>query len=204
MTEKMLMEYMARLTTFTTRSMFGGIGLFKEGAMFAAVTNQKLYIRGGGKLDKCFADMGCGKLLHVKKHTTVRVNYYDVTQFLDDLSEELRKVITLAIEQSVSAKAGGNTFIPHRLRDLPNMRLTLERMVRKAGINDIETFCRLGASEVFSKVRAMYGNQVDENLLWKFAGAIEGKHWKLIQEHKKRELLKQCREVRQDKSEPVK
>lgn len=78
------------------------------------------------------------------------------------------------------------------MRDLPNMQLTLERMVKKAGVADVETFIELGASEVFSKVRKIYGSDVDVKLLWKFAGAIEGIHWKLLQEPRKRQLLNRC------------
>ncbi len=73
------------------------------------------------------------------------------------------------------------------------MQLTLERMVKKAGIDDIETFIELGAPEVFNKVCQIYGNDVDIKLLWKFAGAIDGIHWKLIQEPKKRQLLESCK-----------
>ncbi|MFA0071460.1 TfoX/Sxy family protein, partial [Vibrio breoganii] len=76
-----------------------------------------------------------------------------------------------------------------RLRDLPNMQLTLERMVKKAGVDDVSMFMQLGAPEVFNKVREAYGNDVDLKLLWKFAGAIDGIHWKLLQEPRKQQLL---------------
>ena len=79
-----------------------------------------------------------------------------------------------------------------RLRDLPNMQLTLERMVKKAGVGDVETFLELGAPAVYSKVKQAYGNDIDVKLLWKFAGAVDGVHWKLIQEPKKRQLLDNC------------
>lgn len=53
-------------------------------------------------------------------------------------------------------------------------------------------FMQLGAPEVFNKVREAYGNDVDLKLLWKFAGAIDGIHWKLLQEPRKQQLLKSC------------
>ena len=52
-----------------------------------------------------------------------------------------------------------------RIRDLPNMRLTLERMVKKAGVNDVTSFMELGASEVFCKVRQVHGQDLDIKLL---------------------------------------
>ncbi|CAH0539495.1 TfoX/Sxy family DNA transformation protein [Vibrio marisflavi] len=201
MTEEMLLDYMANFTKFRTRSMFGGIGLFNEGAMFAALTGSKLYIRGGGDLDKLLDDMNCCKLVHVKKQSTVTVNYYDVTKYIESDSADIKRIIARSIHQSVCQRAARKTSTPLRLRDLPNMRLTLERMVKKSGVKDVDTFMNLGASVVYCKVCDTYGSSIDRDVLWKFAGAIEGVHWKLIQEPQKRELLKQCREI--NELEPV-
>ncbi|WP_196348891.1 TfoX/Sxy family DNA transformation protein, partial [Vibrio harveyi] len=46
--------------------------------------------------------------------------------------------------------------------------------------------------EVFNKVRVTYGSDVDVKLLWKFAGATDGIHWKLLQEPRKKQLLAMC------------
>ena len=42
------------------------------------------------------------------------------------------------------------------------------------------------------EVKQAYGNDIDVKLLWKFAGAVDGIHWKLIQEPRKRQLLENC------------
>lgn len=56
----------------------------------------------------------------------------------------------------------------------------------------LKPFWNLVGFEVFNKVRVAYGNDVDVKLLWKFAGAIDGVHWKLIQEPRKKQLLALC------------
>uniref|UniRef100_UPI0035C04DEC TfoX/Sxy family DNA transformation protein n=1 Tax=Vibrio parahaemolyticus TaxID=670 RepID=UPI0035C04DEC len=160
---------------YQKRSMFGGIGLFSDDAMFALVSNDCCYLRGGNGLDEEFTLLNCEKYKHVKKQITG----------LDDL---LRKSIDCSIKERKYQKSSASK----RLRDLPNMQLTLERMVKKAGIDDVETFLELGPVEVFNKVRVAYGNDVDVKLLWKFAGAIDGVHWKLIQEPRKKQLLALC------------
>ena len=104
------------------------------------------------------------------------------------LDELLRKSINCSIKERKYQKSSAS----RRLRDLPNMQLTLERMVKKAGIDDVDTFLELGPVEVFNKVRVAYGSDVDVKLLWKFAGAIDGIHWKLIQEPRKKQLLAMC------------
>ncbi|HFG1597299.1 TPA: TfoX/Sxy family DNA transformation protein [Vibrio cholerae] len=112
----------------------------------------------------------------------------------EELDPELDSIIERSIQFSVNQREFQRSAASRRLRDLPNMQLTLERMVKKAGIDDVETFMSLGAPEVFNKVRQAYGSDVDVKLLWKFAGAIEGIHWKLLQEPRKRQLLESCQQ----------
>ncbi|OIQ26664.1 TfoX/Sxy family DNA transformation protein [uncultured Vibrio sp.] len=192
MTEQQFMEYVGAFGDFQKRSMFGGIGLFKKEAMFALLSGDKVFIRGGEQLDSRLNELGCEKYRHVKKQTTATVNYYDITNIFVGQHSALREIVKSSIQLSVDQRQFQKSSASRRLRDLPNMQLTLERMVKKAGIDDVETFMQLGASAVYSKVRNAYGTDVDVKLLWKFAGAVEGIHWKLIQEPRKRQLLESC------------
>ena len=192
MTDQAFYNYMGTFGEYQNRSMFGGIGLFQNEAMFALVSEGCLYIRGGNTLDKKLTDLNCEKYRHVKKQTTATVNYYDITQLFSDDHLGLDEIIRMSIDNSIQQRSFQKSTASRRLRDLPNMQLTLERMVKKAGVDDVSTFMQLGASEVFVKVRKAYGNDVDVKLLWKFAGAIDGIHWKLLQEPRKQQLLESC------------
>ena len=192
MTEQKFIQYVKKFGDFQKRSMFGGTGLFKEEAMFALISNDHVFIRGGEKLDSELSQLGCEKYRHVKKQTTATVNYYDVTTLFVTNDTKIARLVEESITYSVSEREYKRSYANRRLRDLPNMQLTLERMVKKAGIEDVDTFVELGPSAVFSRVKQAYGSDVDVKLLWKFAGAIEGIHWKLIQEPRKRQLLANC------------
>lgn len=192
MTEQKFIQYVKKFGDFQKRSMFGGTGLFKEEAMFALISNDHVFIRGGEKLDSELSQLGCEKYRHVKKQTTATVNYYDVTTLFVTNDSKIARLVEESITYSVSEREYKRSYANRRLRDLPNMQLTLERMVKKAGIEDVDTFVELGPSAVFSRVKKAYGSDVDVKLLWKFAGAIEGIHWKLIQEPRKRQLLANC------------
>lgn len=196
MVEQTFFDYVNKFGESQRRSMFGGIGLFLEDAMYALLANNSIYIRGGEVLDEKLTSLGCEKYRHVKKQTVATVNYYDITDLYVCGNDELDSIISASINNAVSQRVNQKSSINSRLRDLPNMQLTLERMVKRSGIDDVETFIQLGASAVFNKVCQIYGNDVDIKLLWKFAGAIEGVHWKLIQEPKKRQLLESCRRRR--------
>ncbi len=189
MTEQNFIQYVKKFGDFQKRSMFGGTGLFKDEAMFALISNDHVFIRGGEKLDSELSQLGCERYRHVKKQTTATVNYYDVTTLFVANDSKIAGLVEESITYSVSEREYKRSYANRRLRDLPNMQLTLERMVKKAGIEDVDTFVELGAPAVFSRVKLAYGSDVDVKLLWKFAGAIEGIHWKLIQEPRKRQLL---------------
>lgn len=192
MIEHVFVKYVSKFGTFQKRSMFGGTGLFQNEAMFALLSANKIFIRGGDQLDKELTALGCEKYRHVKKQTTATVNYYDITEIFAADNSRLDELLQQSIDFSVSERKFKRSAANRRLRDLPNMQLTLERMVKKAGIEDVETFLELGAPAVFTKVKEAYGNDVDVKLLWKFAGAVDGVHWKLIQEPRKRQLLESC------------
>ncbi|GLT18272.1 DNA transformation protein [Vibrio zhanjiangensis] len=192
MTEQNFISYVNKFGSFQKRSMFGGLGLFKQDAMFALISSGQVFVRGGDELDRQLIKLGCSKYRHVKKQTTATVNYYDVTRLFLSREARLDGIVRESIQYSISQRHDKKSSSGRRLRDLPNMQLTLERMVKKSGIDDVDTFVELGAPKVFSKVKATYGNDVDVKLLWKFAGAIDGVHWKLIQEPRKRQLLASC------------
>lgn len=192
MTDQAFFNYVSNFSEYQKRSMFGGIGLFSNDAMFALVSNDCCYLRGGIGLDDEFTQLNCEKYKHVKKQTTATVNYYDVTDLFDSSFNGLDELLQKSIECSIKERKYQKSSASRRLRDLPNMQLTLERMVKKAGIDDVDTFLELGPVEVFNKVRVAYGSDVDVKLLWKFAGAIDGIHWKLIQEPRKKQLLAMC------------
>ncbi len=187
--ESKFYDFIEQFGQFQKRSMFGGIGLFNEGAMYALITNDTIFIRGGGSLDKKLVGLKCEKYKHVKKQTTAIVNYYDITDLFDSLHEELESIVRTSINFSKQQRAFQKSKDSRRLRDLPNMQLTLERMVKKAGVEDVSTFMQLGPVDVFKLVKQTYGGEVDIRLLWKFAGASNGCHWKLIHEKQKDELL---------------
>ncbi|MGF1771084.1 TfoX/Sxy family DNA transformation protein [Vibrio wakamikoensis] len=197
MIEQSFYNYTTQFGESQKRSMFGGTGLFKDGAMYALISNSKVFIRGGKGLDSKLHGLQCEKFRHVKKQSTATVNYYDITHLFEQQAPELKDLVQNSIDNSVDQHCSKNAVENRRLRDLPNMQLTLERMVKKSGIKDVKTFLELGAPRVFNRVKRTYGNDVDVKLLWKFAGAVDGVHWKLIQDPMKQRLLEHCSQIEQ-------
>ncbi|ATF08875.1 Regulator of competence-specific genes [Candidatus Enterovibrio altilux] len=170
--------------------MFGGIGFFVSGAMFALVKKKRLYLRGGADLTEKLIYKECKKFVHVKKCSIAIVNYYDITELYEQKDNSLNAMMKKSIKNSVRDKVYRDSMLNKRLRNLPNMRLTIERMLKKGGVENIETFFSMSPEELFRKVRDSHGDDIDIKLLWMFAGAQIGVHWMLLSEETKHQLLR--------------
>lgn len=190
MTDNKFYDYVSQFGHVKTRSMFGGVGLFLNEAMCVLIVDNQLYLRGGGDLDDLLKELGCERYKQIKKQTVTTVNYFNITKHFNSGYPGLRALIEQSSEVSAEYRAFLKSDDSRRLRDLPNMQLTLERMVKRSGISDVNTFLSLGPVKVYSMVKRQYGEDIiDVRLLWKFAGAVEGVHWSLLKEGKKRALL---------------
>ncbi len=77
---------------------------------------------------------------------------------------------------------------PNRLKDLPNLRLATERMLKKAGIESVYDLQEQGSVEAFKAIQRTHSNTVGLELLWALEGAINGTHWSVIPQNKREEL----------------
>jgi DNA transformation protein len=180
---------------FKTKSVFGDIGLFSQNAMFALVRKNAIYIRGGGELDEELRLLHCRQYIFIKKQSTAKVSYYDITKLFLSEDPQLEKLIHRAKNLAICHKQQKVAPSNRRLRDLPNLHLTIERMLKKSEIPDVASFFRLGAIHAYLQVRQVYGSTANIRLLWKFAGAIEGIHWSLIQDDDKNRLLAEYQDI---------
>ncbi|MDD1782756.1 TfoX/Sxy family DNA transformation protein [Enterovibrio sp. ZSDZ35] len=183
-------DYLSQFGETEKRSMFGGTGFFVSGAMFALVKEDRIYLRGGAQLTDKLIEKECKKFVHVKKSSTAIVNYYDITELYDGEDNCLDAMVKKSVENSVAEKEYRDSKLNKRLRDLPNLRLTIERMLKKAGVEDVDTFFSMSPEELFRKVQEAHGYDVDIKLLWMFAGAQTGIHWTLLSEETKQQLLR--------------
>ncbi|CAH0526047.1 TfoX/Sxy family DNA transformation protein [Vibrio hippocampi] len=187
--------YINQYVEFTTRSMFGGLGLFHKGAMFALVADNLLILRGGKDLSCAMNLLGCKQYRQVKKRTIASVDYFDVTALYDCKAEALPQLIIDSAMFAFQQKKWQSNGRDKRIRELINLQFSIERMLSKVGVIDLATLQEIGAAHAFSLLKRRYGEQVNAQLLWKLAAAIEGIHWWLLQEPKKKQLWQQYRKL---------
>ncbi|WP_311568334.1 TfoX/Sxy family protein [Photobacterium arenosum] len=108
-TKETFINYLDTFVPNEQRSMFGGTGIFVQGAMYALLSNEKLYIRGGEMLDQQLLELGCHKFKHVKRSTVAVVNYYDISPLyasrLSLCNELIQSSIAIALQEKNSQRS---------------------------------------------------------------------------------------------------
>ncbi len=184
----------------TTKSVFGNTGIFYRGAMFAQADASRLFLRGCPLLDEQLRDLGCPVYIQTKKRSSSEMNYFDVSRLVDKEDYRIREFVTCSYQAAYQDQLVKKTKLMSRLRDLPNMNHTLERMLKHCNIMNVEQFKRLGAAFAVVQIRRKYGKSKDLSLLWKFHGAINSVHWELIPEDEKQWLIDEYNKIEWDQS----
>ncbi len=178
------------LGSVCSRSMFGGFGLFLDGTMFALVVQDKLHIRADDKTFEQFKECGFRPYSYAKRGFPVITKYYALP---DEYWQDTDKIFTLgknAYCNALNEKSATSQQEPQRLKDLPNLRLATERMLKKAGISSVDDLYHQGAINAYKAIKESHPNTgLSLELLWALEGAIKGTHWSVVPQSRRDELL---------------
>ncbi|SHF32093.1 regulator of competence-specific genes [Vibrio gazogenes DSM 21264] len=186
------MRLFEQLGRVKSRSMFGGFGIFVNDIMFALVVQNKLHIRADSHSLETFKAKGFEPYVYTKRGFPVVTKYFALPA---DYWNDADTIFNIAKQAYLNAKNEKTTHVetkPKRLKDLPNLRLATERMLRKAGINSVEELHQKGSLSAYKAILSSHpATQPPLELLWALEGAIEGKHWSVISQARRDELARQ-------------
>lgn len=178
----------------TIKSVFGNTGIFYRGAMFAQVNNQQVLLRGCGQVTPRLKQLGCKPYIHKKKRTESMMNYFDVSQLIDEDDNCIRELATCAYQAAFEDRQAKEETTMSKLRELPNMSHRLERMLSRCGVDSVEAFKEKGAVPCYIEMCNLHGlSVVTLDVLFKLYGAIHHIHWQLVSEEDKQHLMDECR-----------
>lgn len=105
----LLEDLLAPVGPIKVKRMFGGAGIYAEGAMFAIVTGERLYFKTDDAGTSVFAAAGMGPFTYsLKTGTGVLKSYWQVPELLFDEPDELiawaRRAIAAARQRLQSAE----------------------------------------------------------------------------------------------------
>lgn len=183
-----VIEYFSGLGTLTSRSMFGGYGICKNKVMFGLVSDNKFYLRANKNLEQIFITHGMAQFIYSKRGVPVLLRYFHVHETL----WKERAVLDILVDYSLSAAVNDikekSKRKGSRLKDLPNLNISIERLLKRAGIFSVKDLINIGAIDCYVRVRSLK-KDVSPDLLFSLAGAIEGCHSAALPEALRNELL---------------
>lgn len=184
------MRLFEQLGRVKSRSMFGGFGIFVDDTMFALVVNDKLHIRADDLSTSRFKEQGYEPYIYKKRGFPVVTKYFALPDNCWENPSLILRDAAVALEIAKQEREVQAQTKPERLKDLPNLRLATERMLKKAGIESVTDLQSKGALEAYKAIQQTHSSSISIELLWALEGAIEGKHWSVIPQSRRDELAK--------------
>lgn len=176
---------LAPLGKIESRTQFGGYALAVEQVVFALVNEEGLYLRACEALREYVAERPLETLVFRKRGIPVSLNYFKVDEALWRNPEHLLTLSAASLQAAqVELKARHDAL---RLKDLPNLSLRIEMMLREAGICTVKHLCEIGAKKSWLKLKAI-NQHVGFKTLLALQGAISGHHQAALPHAVKAEL----------------
>ncbi|MDD9196340.1 TfoX/Sxy family DNA transformation protein [Aliivibrio sp. S3MY1] len=185
------LRLLSSLGKISSRSMFGGFGVFIDDTMFALVVQDKLHLRSSQETINLFKEQGFEPYVYKKRGFPVVTKYFALSEDCWHEPDSILLKAVIALDAAKKDKEKQKTAEPSRIKDLPNLRLATERMLKKAGINTVEELRNTGSVNAYKAIQQTHSSHVSDELLWSLEGAIKGTHWSVVSSETRCELRKQ-------------
>lgn len=186
---KNALKFFDSLGKIKSRSMFGGFGIFCNDTMFALVVNGSLHLRAGKQNEREFKALKMLPYTYTKRNFPVVTKYYEIPDNWWKQPKMLMDHVNQAISIASNDQLEKKSSIPTRIKDLPNLRLTTERLLRKAGIGSIKQLQEAGPIVAYQALQKTHNDSLSIDMLWALEGALDGKHWSVVTPQRRHELL---------------
>lgn len=164
---------LAPLGKIESRTQFGGYALTVEKVIFAYINEDALYLRACEALHVYNTHRSLEPLVYRKRGVPVTLSYFKVDSQLWQDSEQLLRLSASSLRAAQDEMATRHVSL--RLKDLPNLSLSLELMLHKVGINSVRMLCETGSRRCWLKLRAV-NKHIGLKTLLALEGAISGHH----------------------------
>lgn len=178
-------QRLAPLGSVESRTQFGGYSLSVEKTVFAVIADGELYLRACEQVQPYMTERKLQPLSLVKRGLPVELNYYRVDGVLWADTEQLIAISSLCLNGARNEQR--EKLINRRIKDLPNMGMRMEALLREVGICSIEMLIEQGAKRSWLKLRAN-NKHLGLVVLFALEGAIVGSHYQALPTAVKEEL----------------
>lgn len=180
------------------RSFFGGFSLNSESTMFGWVDQKNFYLRAHPNYRSLFIDLGMQPLNLVFDGSNKLLDYYKVGDDLLTDRKKLHDIVKIVIEYAKQDQNEKLAKTQNRLKALPNMTVSLEKLMISVDITDIQSFKRIGYLETYYRIKHK-NPKLSLNILFGLYGALSGQHMALLSQELKKEIKLAYQEFLQTK-----
>ena len=100
--EYVMHDVLADMHGITSRAMFGGYGIYKEGKIFLLIIDDELYAKANESTKHFFEEQGSHRFSYTNKHNKVfSMNYYLVPEEVMEQRDECHEWMVTALRAQV-------------------------------------------------------------------------------------------------------
>lgn len=178
-------QQLSALGKIESRTQFGGYALSVEKVVFALVNEGELYLRASEALRSYGANRRLVPLVSRKRGMPVMLDYYKVDESLWQNPDRLLALSRASLQEARASREAKTRSL--RLKDLPNLSLRMEMMLRQVGICTVKHLHEVGARQSWLKLKAL-NKHLGLKTLFALQGAISGQHQAALPQAIKAEL----------------
>lgn len=169
------------------RSFFGGFSLNSESTMFGWVDQKNVYLRAHPSYRSIFIELGMQPLNLIFDGSNKLLDYYKVGNELLTDRKKLHEIVKIVIDHAIQDQNEKLTKNKNRLKALPNMTVSLEKLMISVDITNIDIFKRTNYLETYYRIKNK-NPKLSINILFGLYGALHGKHVALLSQDLKKEI----------------
>lgn len=183
-----LYRLLNRLGELKRKNHFGGYCLLVDDVIVGLLLDGHFYLRGCLLARSHFEASGLDRLVYTKKGIPLEMRYYQLSEQMWYDEKRLLQFIEIAYHSAVE-ELQQKQVTTRRIKDLPNMNMSVERALGKIGILHADDLRMVGAKACFMKLKQHGRHKPSIKLLIGLAAAIEGCHSAVLPKTIKQELI---------------
>lgn len=99
-------EVLNNIPGISSRAMFGGWGIYKDGIFFALIAENQLYFKVDGTNKKDYEELGSGQFSYQSKHGPMEMSYWLLPEEIMSNSERLMQWVEKSVQVGLKSKKG--------------------------------------------------------------------------------------------------
>ncbi|OCG21698.1 MULTISPECIES: TfoX/Sxy family protein [unclassified Gilliamella] len=169
------------------KTFFGGFSVNSKDIMFGWISQKDFYLRGHPDYRSLFINLGMQPLSITTGMSNKLLDYYKVDDELFNDHEKLLAMINMVIKYTIKEQDEKNEIKAKRIKELPNMTLSLERLLCSVGIKDVETLQKVGYLNAYFKIKQKK-EAISINILFILYSSLHRFHVATLSQETKKEI----------------